>query len=170
VLILANPGWISIGAGLAVALLGESIRFTGVAYAGRSTRRTKKAGASRLVTDGPFGYVRNPLYVGNFFLSLGVVIMTNAWMPWMILVQIILFSFQYHFIVQHEESFLAKEFSEYASFKKNVHPWIPRLKPWTFEGQVKTEPGWSKARKSERNTFQAIIVTVILIILRWQLF
>lgn len=168
-LVFARPTWLSIGAGLAVTLCGEYIRFWGVAYAGKATRRTKKAGANRLVTDGPFAYVRNPLYVGNFLLSLGVVIMSNAWMPWMVPAYVALFFLQYSFIVRHEETFLRGKFPEFAEYEAKVPRWIPRLTPYIVKDAVPSEPVWRKARRSERNTFQAIAIIVVLILLRWHL-
>ncbi|MBN2416119.1 isoprenylcysteine carboxylmethyltransferase family protein [bacterium] len=168
-LVFASPGWLSLGAGLAVSLCGELIRFMGVAYAGKATRRTKKAGASRLVTDGPFAYVRNPLYAGNFLLSLGVVIMANAWMPWMLALYTGLFFLQYSFIVRHEEQFLRAKFPEFAEYAENVPRWIPRTTPYSMQNAVPGEPAWRKARRSERNTFQAIVIIVLLILVRWHL-
>ena len=52
--------------------LGEWLRIWAVGYAGGSTR-TRTLGAARdLVTTGPYAHVRNPLYLGNFVLSIGV--------------------------------------------------------------------------------------------------
>jgi len=169
ILILAQPSWLSFLLGLAVALLGESIRFWGVAYAGSATRTTGRAGGARLITDGPFGLVRNPLYVGNFFLSLGVVIMCWAWMPWMVLVHSFLFSLQYYFIVRHEEEYLAHTFPEYKEYRRQVHRWIPRLSPCQLTDQIRTQPNYPKALRSERNTLQAIVAVSALILIRWYL-
>ena len=66
------------------------------------------AGGSHLITDGPFALVRNPLYIGNFFLSFGVLIMSWAFMPWMIFIFIALFSMQYSAIVSLEENYLIR--------------------------------------------------------------
>ncbi|MEK9136428.1 MAG: methyltransferase, partial [Bacteroidota bacterium] len=44
---------------------GEAIRFWGVSIAGSETRTTGKVGGTYLITNGPFAYMRNPLYVGN---------------------------------------------------------------------------------------------------------
>ncbi|MBA3890948.1 MAG: hypothetical protein H0X64_10490 [Gemmatimonadaceae bacterium] len=52
--------------GLLLVALGEAIRLAGVAAAGTVTRRRSRD-VQRLVTYGIFSWVRNPLYVGNFF-------------------------------------------------------------------------------------------------------
>ena len=56
--------------GLILVALGEWVRLAGVAAAGTVTRRRSRD-VQRLVTYGIFGWVRNPLYVGNFLAWLG---------------------------------------------------------------------------------------------------
>lgn len=61
----AAPTPDSLIAGFIVALIGEAIR-SGASSLPEARRRTNRAvGATNLITDGPFGHVRNPLYVGN---------------------------------------------------------------------------------------------------------
>jgi len=165
-LIFARPSWRSFGAGLGMMLFGEVLRFWGVAFAGSATRTTGQAGGDRLITDGPFGYVRNPLYLGNFFLSLGYLVMTWAWMPWMLVVLTSLFGLQYGFIVHLEEEYLSKRFgSEYDHYRRSVRRWIPRLFP--YPASQKSLPCWGKALRSERNTLQAIVAVTALLVVRW---
>ena len=165
-LILARPTWPSFGIGLLVMLLGETLRFWGVAYAGSATRTTGSAGGDRLVTDGPFAHVRNPLYLGNFFLSTGVVIMSWAWMPWMAFVFFPLFWIQYSFIVHLEEEYLSKRFGErYEDYCRHVRRWIPRFA--AYPSPEKSTLNLRKTLKAERNTFQAIVAVCCFILLRW---
>ncbi len=167
-LILAKPTWVTVGIGFGSVLLGEAIRFWGVAYAGSATRTTGKAGGDRLVTDGPFGRVRNPLYVGNFFLSFGFMIMCWAWMPWMALIHICLFAVQYTLIVSLEEEYLSERFgNEYTQYRKEVKRWIPRFSPYACPDR--SQPNLAKTLQSERNTLQAIIAVSLLVLLRWHL-
>src|SRR5471032_2944724 len=53
--------------------IGEWIRLAGVAAAGTVTRRRSRE-VQRLVNYGIFGWMRNPLYVGNFLIWMGFVI------------------------------------------------------------------------------------------------
>jgi protein-S-isoprenylcysteine O-methyltransferase Ste14 len=53
--------------GAVVICIGEWVRLAGVAAAGTVTRRRSR-NVQRLVTYGIFRWVRNPLYVGNFFI------------------------------------------------------------------------------------------------------
>ena len=82
-LFFAAPTVTTMVLGLAITLLGEVVRFWGVAIAGTETRTTGEPGATNLITDGPFGYVRNPLYVGNILMYTGFGVMSNALMPWL---------------------------------------------------------------------------------------
>jgi len=71
-LVWARPSWGSLIGGALLVFLGESLRFWGVAYAGPATRTTKKVTCARLVTEGPYAYVRNPLYIGIFGHGMGL--------------------------------------------------------------------------------------------------
>jgi protein-S-isoprenylcysteine O-methyltransferase Ste14 len=167
-LILAKTSWQSFIVGMFFVFLGEGIRFWGVAYAGGATRTTKRASGNRLITNGPFGHVRNPLYLGNFLLSFGLVIIAWAWMPWMACLFISLFGIQYGFIVHLEEEYLSQQFGkQYTDYVKSVRRWIPRLNP--YSGSETANPNYYKALRSERNTFQAIVAVCGLLIIRWQL-
>ena len=99
--------------GFAVAVVGELIRFWGVSWAGSETRTTNEVGGSNLVISGPFAYVRNPLYIGNILIYLGLGIMSFALFPYLQLGALLYFSFQYHFIVKEEENYLHKTFGSF---------------------------------------------------------
>ncbi|GIS70965.1 MAG: hypothetical protein CM1200mP10_05420 [Candidatus Neomarinimicrobiota bacterium] len=63
--------------GLIFIILGESIRFWSVSYAGGITRTTT-VGATTLCTAGPFAHTRNPLYIGNMLMYNGIVLIAGA--------------------------------------------------------------------------------------------
>ena len=169
VIVLAETTIWSFFLGLIVVFLGESIRVWGVSYAGSATRTTSGAGAEVLVTNGAFAYVRNPLYLGNFILSLGICIMAWAWMPWMVLLYIALFAFQYGLIISLEEDYLRKKFAEsYEDYYQNVPRFIPQMKP--YQNRTNITPNIKKALQSEKSTFANIVAFSILILLRRWLF
>lgn len=160
-LIVGHPTIASLLLGLAVALLGESFRFWGVGHASYETRVTGSVGAPRLVTSGPFGYVRNPLYIGNMLLYTGFGVMSAT--PWLVVLTLAWFIFQYHMIVSREEEFLASKFGdEYRQYRESVPRFLPRFTPYEQQQDVKID--WHIAVRSERRTFQAIVIATALMI------
>src|SRR3982751_3962839 len=63
--------------GLLLIVLGEAIRLAGVAAAGTVTRRRSRT-VQRLVTYGIFSWMRNPLYVGNFLIWMGFIVISDV--------------------------------------------------------------------------------------------
>lgn len=167
-LVLARPsrsGWFT---GLAVMLIGEGVRLWGAAVIGPGYRITSAAAGERLITEGPFAHVRNPLYCGNFLLWSGFLIAARPWMPWMALILVLFFFFQYNRIVGLEEEYLTKKFgSAYEAYSSAVARWIPRLRPYRGGGAGGAD--WGQALRSERNTFQAMAAVLLLVFLRWKL-
>lgn len=160
-LIFGEPTITSLVAGFVTSLIGESIRFWGVGHATSETRVTGNVGASRLVVSGPFGYVRNPLYVGNMLLYTGFGVMAN--LPWLIVLTLAWFAFQYYMIVSREEEFLAGKFgAEYDTYRRNVPKFIPRLTPYERGKDVVIQ--WGIALRSERRTFQAFFIALLLMV------
>ena len=166
--LFATPTLVTLTCGFVLTLLGESLRFWGVSYAGSLTRATGSVGAPEVVVAGPFSYVRNPLYIGNVLMYIGVGIMANAITPWLVVAALIYFGIQYSLIVSLEEEFLEKEFGDgYLEFKKNVPRFFPRLLPYLNPAREHQMPNWAEAFRSERRTFQAILLVVLLLVLIW---
>ncbi len=168
ILLLANPTPASLIFGFIVAVLGESLRLWGVRHAGGATRTTGSVGAGAvLITHGPFAFVRNPLYLGNFLLSLGLCLMSNAWMPWMLFVFIALFAWQYSMIISLEEEHLQQRFGEvYTNYLKNVPRFLPRLTP--FQKQNVQVMPLQRALKIESNTLLSFTAVSLAIFLIWK--
>ncbi len=164
----AQPTVLTLLAGAIVALLGETMRFWGVAYAGPLTRVTGSVGAPELITSGPFSHVRNPLYVGNILLYVGFGIMANALTPWLVVGTAFYFVVQYAAIVSLEEEFLEKEFgSGFEEYRRLVPRFLPRFVPVRKVRKEHQKPDWVGARRSERRTFQAMALVGTLVFLRW---
>jgi len=168
ILLLANPTPVSLIFGFIVALLGESLRLWGVRHAGGATRTTGNVGAGAvLITHGPFAFVRNPLYLGNFLLSLGLCLMSNAWMPWMLAIFVALFVWQYSMIISLEEEHLQQRFGEvYTNYLKHVPRFLPRLTP--FQKQNVQVMPLQRALKIESNTLLSFTAVSLAIFLIWK--
>ncbi len=166
-IIFAQPTPLSMAIGAVVVVLGEMVRFRGVAYAGSLTRVTGSVGAPELIVAGPFAYVRNPLYVGNITIYTGIGIMSNALWPWLVITAFCWFVFQYMVIVRLEEGFLAKEFANYAEYRANVPRFFPRLTPYRTQAQANQLPDVAAAWRSERRSLQAMSVAILIIMTIW---
>jgi len=154
--------------GFAIALLGELIRFWGVSWAGSETRTTGSVGGTFLIISGPFAFVRNPLYVGNILIYVGLGIMSFAWFPYLQIFAILFFLFQYYFIVKEEEKYLRERFKEeYKDYCKNVPPFFPRVTP--YKNQNVTQPPFSAAAglRSETRSLQAFLGISLLLVILW---
>lgn len=114
-------------AGLLITFLGELIRglTIGLAYIIRGGK-DKKVYAERLVTEGIFNHCRNPLYVGNILMLVGVGILSNS--LFYVAVLIPLFLFIYQAIVLAEENFLRNKFgAEFDQYCQRVDRWWIRV-------------------------------------------
>lgn len=102
--------------GFALSLLGEAIRI----WAAGTIHKD-----DTIAEDGPYGFVRNPLYLGSFFIAVGVAIMSGigpiAWAT--IIVLFLLFHLA---AILYEEQFLREKFGlPYETYLTRV----PRLFP-----------------------------------------
>jgi protein-S-isoprenylcysteine O-methyltransferase Ste14 len=158
----AHPTMTSLSAGFVLALLGEALRLWGVSIAGTETRTTGRVGGTHLFVDGPFGYVRNPLYVGNIAMYVGVGVMANALTPYLILFALGFFILQYRLIVVKEEEYLSATFGdEYARYVQHVPRFIPRLTHYTGEHSFHRDADLSRGLRSERRTLQAFSILAL---------
>jgi protein-S-isoprenylcysteine O-methyltransferase Ste14 len=159
---------LSLIVGFAIALIGELIRFWGVSWAGSETRSTGGVGGTFLIISGPFAYVRNPLYVGNILMYLGLGIMSLALFPYLQIGAIIFFLFQYYFIVKEEERFLREKFGEqYKDFCKHVPAFFPRFTPYRNSDVVQPPYNFKAGIRSETRSLQAFFGISLLLVILW---
>ncbi|MFA7288861.1 MAG: isoprenylcysteine carboxylmethyltransferase family protein [Melioribacteraceae bacterium] len=154
--------------GFLMLLIGESFRLWGVSVAGSETRTTGGVGGSFLVVTGAYSHLRNPLYLGNILIYLGIGIMSMSLFPYLQIAALLFFLLQYHLIIQEEEEFLTQKFSEsYLQFKKNVPSLIPSIRAFKNPGIEQPEYDIMKGLRSENRSLQAIIIVVLIIILQY---
>ena len=167
-LIFQQSTLMSIVIGFLIALIGELIRFWGVSWAGSETRSTGGVGGTFLIISGPFAYVRNPLYVGNILMYLGLGIMSFALFPYLQIVAIIFFLIQYYFIVNEEENYLRDKFKEeYKDYCKHVPALLPRLFPYKNSSTVQPHFNLKAGLRSEIRSLQAFLGISLLLIILW---
>lgn len=112
---------------IAIVTLGLVVRFAtiGWAYIIRGGK-DKKVYAEDLVTSGYFEMCRNPLYVGNLLIAIGICVLHGH--PVVLFGGSLLFIFIYIAIVAAEEHFLTAKFgASYADYCARVNRWLPNL-------------------------------------------
>jgi protein-S-isoprenylcysteine O-methyltransferase Ste14 len=81
-----------------------------------------------LAANGPYALVRNPMYLGRYFLLAGMLMLLGN--PWLIAVFTVLYYLYMVNRVRREEALLARTFGEaYARYCAAVPRFLPRLTP-----------------------------------------
>jgi protein-S-isoprenylcysteine O-methyltransferase Ste14 len=132
-LLLARPTPRSLLLALPLVLAGEAVRL----WASGHLEKTRA-----LATGGPYAHTRNPLYVGNVLLALGLAIAGGG--PWVPAAVFLYFLAFYPSLVQEEARFLREKFGEgYAAWAEEVPLFWPRLRP---AGPRSSRFDWGRVR------------------------
>ena len=170
IIYLSNPSILYFTYGMPLILIGELIRINAVSYAGGITR-TMNVGAPSLCTSGLYSRTRNPLYLGNMIIYLGIVLVAGG--KYVIVLEGIVFlyfTFQYMMIISLEEETLKKLFgNEYISYMTNVPRLFPKVTPWTGGLNVHKPSNLYKTLKTEKRTLQNIILVLSILVIKSQL-
>ena len=114
-----------------VSLFGLIIRAYTVGHcrSGTSGRNTKGQYAESLNIDGLYSIVRNPIYIGNLFVILGISMLSQSYE--LVLISLLLFTIFYIPIILAEESFLLDKFQDtFIEYAKRTPALIPDFKSW----------------------------------------
>jgi protein-S-isoprenylcysteine O-methyltransferase Ste14 len=139
---------------------GEGLRLWAVRHIGVISR-TRSDRLGPLVSTGPFGLTRNPLYIGNIALWVGFAL--SARLVWMAPIFIVVLGLEYHAIVRWEESLLeSRRGEEYRAYAGRVPRWIPAL-PTASRRAPRDRYTWGETLFSERGTLVAIAAGYLLL-------
>ena len=164
-LYVTQPLGVLTGLGAIVMMLGQAIRFWGVAHMGPQAR-AREANVRKLVYTGPYELSRNPLYIGNIIIFVGLGLASGGIrLAAAFLVGFVLY---FNIIVRYEEDFLERRLGEiYRSYLNRVPRWLGESAPVhaaTPKGSLD-----SRARmtvRTERSTIAALLIVTILIVIR----
>jgi protein-S-isoprenylcysteine O-methyltransferase Ste14 len=111
-----NPAWFAVGC--IVAFFGELIQL----WCFASLDKNKM-----LAVKGPYMLMRNPMYIGRFFLLLGVLLLAGN--GWIVFIFIVVYYFYMVNRVKREEAKLQPLFGEsYRKYCQKVNRFVPSLK------------------------------------------
>ncbi len=103
--------------------IGVAILIVAVYFMNASHKDLFDAKVEGVASEGVYGRVRHPMYLGTFLIYLGLAIITLSLAS--IVVWLITFVY-YNTLANYEENLLEEHFgNEYLEYKKKVRKWIP---------------------------------------------
>jgi protein-S-isoprenylcysteine O-methyltransferase Ste14 len=134
-------------AGALAAGLGAGLRVWGTAYLGYATVHDKDMQGSAMMADGPYRFLRNPLYLGGWFMVVAIcLLMPAAGAP----VSLVLMSIFFLRLILAEEAFLADRMGQpYLDYTQAVPRLLPR--PGRALPAAHHKPNWPIALITEVN-------------------
>ncbi|HET8552184.1 MAG TPA: isoprenylcysteine carboxylmethyltransferase family protein [Gammaproteobacteria bacterium] len=151
-------------AGLAIIVAGLVLRgwVIGLQYIKRGGENNQVY-AEGLVTGGVFSCSRNPLYVGNVLLLIGLTVIFNDAIVYAVAIPVALFA--YEAIVAAEEHFLAGKFGQaYADYCATVNRWFPN--PRRLVAATRGERfDWPRVIGADYNTAWTWLTAAVLVLI-----
>ena len=139
---------------LFVALFGQFIRLITVGYTADLTsgRNTEEQLANVLNTKGIYSIVRHPLYLGNFFMWLGLCLLIQD--LWFTISFILIYWVYYERIMFAEEAFLINKFGDtYLDWASSRPAFWPNFAIWK---SANSNFNWKKILLNEKNGIVAL--------------
>jgi protein-S-isoprenylcysteine O-methyltransferase Ste14 len=155
------PGWIA--AGLLLCVAGQALRAWVLGQVADGTSgQNERLVATELNTEGPYVRTRNPLYVGNLLITLGVCACAHSAV--LLALVAVLFALQYRAIIAAEERFLRERFgARFEAYCAQVPRFWPRLRAAPSAARTWS---WRRALRKEHNPAAAWIA-LVLALLAW---
>lgn len=142
---------------LGVGLLGLVVRALVIGYApyGTSGRNVDQQIADTLNVSGMYGMVRHPLYLGNYLMWLGAVLVMRVW--WVAVLMTLIYWLYYERIMFREEEFLRGKFgAAYERWSVTAPPMVPRRLAWVRPGLTFS---WRNVLRREYSGLFGLIAT-----------
>jgi protein-S-isoprenylcysteine O-methyltransferase Ste14 len=121
---VATPSLIVLAA--LIALAGATLRVWGAAWLGPATVLNAEMKAGAMVADGPYRYLRNPLYLGLLCVTIALAFLMPAGGALFVLIAVPVFVLR---LTLGEEAYLAEKLGEsYLLYKRATPRFFPRLR------------------------------------------
>ena len=153
---LAKPSVWPLGIGAVFVIAGLVVRGVASGYLNKN---------EQLTTCGPYGYTRNPLYLGSVVMAIGFAIIARSF--WIVLILAAVFVGIYLPVIRAEEAYLAQNFPEFSDYARQVPRLIPRLRkssgaPGSFSWSL-----YWKHREYNATLGSAAILAIMIAKLLW---
>lgn len=132
-------------AGIVLAAVGAWLRTWGTAYLSTDVMSDAQMRGDAVLADGPYRYVRNPLYLGGWANALALALLMPV--SGAIFAVVLLVAFQVHLILAEEAFLRAKLGEPYAAYCAAVPRLWPALRPRIAASGVR--PQWLRAALAE---------------------
>jgi len=155
--VIADPKLWSLLVGLGLTIAGLLLR----TWACGHLEKEKE-----LITTGPYRFTRNPLYLGNLMIGIGVVV--GARSLWVLALTLVLFLIFYPVVISAEKQKMKQLFpEEYTTYKEEVPLFFPTFSPSLRSQNIRFQ--WSKYKKNKE--YRALIgAAVFWIVMTTKLF
>ncbi|NEN22283.1 DUF1295 domain-containing protein [Cryomorpha ignava] len=146
---------------LAIGLFGLIIRSVAVGYSGDNTsgrNTTDGQIADSINTTGLYALCRHPLYVGNFFMWLGIACFTENF--WFIIAFVFFYWLYYERIMYAEESYLISKYKDsYLEYAAHTPVFVPTFKLWV---KPQNTFSWKKIIRQEKSGLLYLFMVILI--------
>ena len=157
---LAAPTVLFLGLSLLLVVPGLLLRGYASGYVQKN---------AELTTTGPYGYTRNPLYLGSMLIAFGFAL--GARSLWIAVALAVLFAVIYIPVIRSEEEYLRSAFSGFDAYAARVPRLLPRLAtarganaaPGSFSSQLYRKHREYQALLGALSMYAALILKLILL-------
>ena len=113
--------------GIGSLIAGGLLRIWAMSHGGRCSR-SRRAQTPKLITTGPYAYIRHPIHVGNLLVGLGLIFLSEAFPLTLLLLAF--FALHHRILIPAEEEFLKEKLGQgFDLYCELVPKYIPRALP-----------------------------------------
>ena len=115
--------WIGLAIGLPLVITGALLITWAVRTLLAAAVDPRFKPVETIVSGGPYGYTRNPMYLAFTFICAGIALAVNSFLPFLFLP--ILLVLLHYGVIRREERYLDQRFGEvYRAYRRNVGRWL----------------------------------------------
>jgi len=150
---------------LLIAVSGIAVRVMTIGHIadGTSGRNTTSHKAATINTTGLYSIMRNPLYLGNYLILLGMSLLSQSWE--VLAINTLLFAAAYLPIILTEEHFLRQRFGlAYRDYASRAPRFFPR--PWLWRKPDRSFSLRMVLRRENDSLFSTVLAFLLIVLLR----